>query len=138
MTDSYLPDTRRGGQVSSYSDSRPASPFTAAGRLERRTRREADEISARTYLDVVRTEADTTRGVVKTAGETHVGLAKVQGALVLENEALVGIAALGNRVSAELAHSSALSQQLCSEMLVGTSGRVTRVLESGMRRIENA
>ncbi|MGW5289770.1 hypothetical protein [Rhodococcus pyridinivorans] len=138
MTDSYLPDARRGGQVSSYSDSRPALPFSAAKRLEKKTARVADEIAAKTYLKLLETESKTAIEVADARRETLVAQTKVAGALALENDGLIGTAALGNRVSAELEHASPLAQKMTSEILVGSSGRITRALESGMRRIENA
>ena len=127
MTKPYLPQTTGSGQIAPTSTSGPALPFTTAGRVERATRKAAYTVAAQTYLDVLKTD-----------GQAAVGRAKVAGALELEQEALVGTARLGNTVSDALANSSALAQQLVSEVLVGTSGRIQRVLDNGARRIENA
>jgi hypothetical protein len=105
---------------------RPALPFTAAGRLERQTARAANTIASSTYLEVLAAD-----------GRAAVERTKVRGVLAVEREGAVGAARLGNDISNELANSSALAQQLVSEVLIGTSGRIQQVLNDAARRIGN-
>lgn len=122
----YLPKTTASGQIVPATASRPALPFTAAGRLERATGKAANAIAAKTYLDVLKAD-----------GQAAVERVKVRGALALEREGALGMASLGNEVSNELANSSRLAQQLVAEVLVGTSGRIHQLLNDAARRIGN-
>lgn len=95
----------------------PAAPsiFTTSGRIERRTKREVEQMTAEHYKDLVAVQQD-----------TDVKRARVKGAILVEAELHAGLADFGDAVTNRLNGASALSHQLVAESLAGSVSRITR------------
>lgn len=98
----------------------PAAPsaFTTAGRIERRTQRDVQQMTAQHFKDLIATQQDTERKA-----------AEVQGAIYVEAALHNGLADFGDAVTNRLNGASALSEQLVAESLAGSLARITRKAE---------